>query len=76
MLAQIPTESSDPRKVEKTMESLIKSGEPEMALSYWKNLPQHHADWRLLYLKGICLMCMNEEPVSYTHLTLPTTPYV
>ena len=65
LLAQISTESSDPRKVEKTMESLIKSGEPEMALSYWKNLPQHHADWRLLYLKGICLMRMNEEQKAY-----------
>ena len=25
---------------------------------------------------GGCLCCVNGVPVSYTHLTLPTTPYV
>ena len=26
--------------------------------------------------KSICQRCPVSEPVSYTHLTLPTTPYV
>ena len=26
--------------------------------------------------QGLPLVCLTFEPVSYTHLTLPTTPYV
>ena len=30
----------------------------------------------LLCASALLLGCSREEPVSYTHLTLPTTPYV
>ena len=55
---------------------------------YKKQETGRHLLWSAGIVLGICLLCMmydinkgssyyiEHTPVSYTHLTLPTTPYV